>query len=334
LVDAYHDEIPGERKKQKIELAPPIADATRYAYFGGRIESGYMGRYVGDIYNYDINSAYPYAASFLPDMSKGEWFHYHEIDTDHALRLSEYTMYRIQWYFHEPRLYYPLPFRTGAGAVIFPQIGERWVMAPELRSAVKSMRKHDRIYIREAWEFVPFNSSSPFAAINTLYAERQRMLVDKDAAEKILKLALNSIYGKLCQKLGWNEKEGKSPRFHFLFFAAWITSFTRARIYDAVQHDPDAVISINTDGIVTTRPLPLDVSETKAFGKWSLERNDEIVQLQSGVYWIRTGTKWKERARGLGRVTGEGETDKERESNRNDKIIARIAQVEYGWQTG
>ncbi len=324
-----------ESKKDKIILNQEIETACRYAYFGGRIESGFIGRYEGEIFNYDINSAYPYAASLLPNLNNGEWrYHSQPITEIEISNQSIFTLYRIRWYFHLDRTYYPFPFRGSDGSVIFPKEGERWLFAPEVKSGIHSLKEHDRIEVLEAWEFVPYTQEeNTFQTLETLYYERQRMIEKKDPAEKILKLGLNSIYGKLCQKLGWNEELKKSPAFHFLFFAGWITSFTRAAIYSAVQTALNDVIAINTDGIVSKCLLPLRIHKDKNFGGWSLEKADEIVQLQSGVYWIRNENVWKEKARGLGRVAGEGANAIERKESRNRKIIERVQKVLDGWRT-
>ncbi len=331
LKDSYfqHD---GNRSV-KIELDPEIETACQYGYFGGRIESGFIGHYRGDVYNYDINSAYPFAASQLPNFNRGRWLHHvRSLSEDDCQSFSPFSIYRVHWYFHFPRNYYPFPFRGSDGSVIFPREGERWIFAPELKAAIPSLQKHDKLSIKECWEFIPETlTENTFQILSILYEERQKLIERKDPAEKVLKLGLNSIYGKLCQKLGWDEVNRKSPAFHFLFFAGWITSFTRAKIYSVVWQAQNDVIAINTDGLVSIRELPVRIDASKTFGGWSLEKADELLQLQSGVYWIRRGEKWEERARGLGRVQGEGSTPSERDQNRNQKIIERVNRILQGW---
>lgn len=333
LIDSYFTRIEGERKSIKIELPEDVLEATRYAYFGGRIESGKMGRYAGEIYNYDINSAYPFAASKLPNLNNGEWRHLSKLTRDEMLQLPPLAMIRVRWYFHEDRLYYPFPFRTLGGAVIFPKEGERWIYAEEVKAALRHAGEFDQVEGLEAWFFYVTHWEYPntFSVIGDLYAERQQMTLAKDPAEKVLKLGLNSIYGKLCQKLGWDEENMLSPRYHFLLFAGFITSYTRARIYDAIAPRMNSVVAICTDGIISTEPLDIRPSLDKGFGEWSLDMSDEIVQLQSGVYWLAKKGIWKEKARGLGRVIGEGETPEARNDSRNRKILHRIAMVERGW---
>ena len=42
------------------------------SYYGGRFEILKRG-FIGKGYLYDINSAYPYALTQIPDLSKGKW---------------------------------------------------------------------------------------------------------------------------------------------------------------------------------------------------------------------------------------------------------------------
>lgn len=335
LTDSFFEKNEGE-KATKIELEPPIEEACRYAFFGGRIESGYIGRHKGPICNYDICSAYPFAASQLPNLNHGKWVHHTgAISHSDAKRMDKMTLFRVRFYFHNDRLYYPFPYRTMGGSVIFPKRGERWIMGPEVLAAIETVDEFDQVLIFEAWEFQSEeNEESTFEIIKELYAERQAMVAQNDPAEYPLKLGINSVYGKLCQKLGWNESEMTSPRYHFLLFGAWITSYIRAMIYAAVCENMEAVISINTDGLITNQPLSIVPTETKEFGKWTLKMGDEILQLQSGVYWIRTEEDWEERARGLGRVIGDGDTPEARKKSKNKKIMERIEQIEVGWRTG
>ena len=55
------------------------------------------------------------------------------------------------------------------------------------------------------------------------------------------------------------------------------------------------------------------------------------MQLQSGVYWLNRGGLWREKARGLGRVVGEGMTEDDRRNSLNEKILARINTIENAW---
>ncbi len=213
-------------------------------------------------------------------------------------------------------------------------MGERWIYYPEVLAAIRSLRGKDQLRIFEGWEFQRAAGDKPFTVLSELYKRRQDMVKVNDPAQMVLKLGLNSVYGKLCQKLGWNEEKNTSPVFHNLLFAGWITSYIRGMIYGVVSQVQNDVISINTDGIVSKSPLPIRLTAEKELGGWTVDKFDELIQLQSGVYWLRKGKHWKERARGLGRVTGDGENENERLISRNEKIVKRIQTVLDAWDAG
>jgi len=55
------------------DIPSPVLDAGQGAYAGGRFEAFRIGFYDGPIYSADINSAYPYAMSKLPNLATGSW---------------------------------------------------------------------------------------------------------------------------------------------------------------------------------------------------------------------------------------------------------------------
>ena len=66
------------------ELPYDLQEFAWNSYFGGRFEIIQRG-FIGKAWIYDINSAYPYALSKIPDITKGNWVYgMQEID-DKAL---------------------------------------------------------------------------------------------------------------------------------------------------------------------------------------------------------------------------------------------------------
>jgi len=58
------------------ELPNGIITASQYAYAGGRFEGFKAGYHNGPVYSADINSAYPFALSSLPNLRTGNWHHF------------------------------------------------------------------------------------------------------------------------------------------------------------------------------------------------------------------------------------------------------------------
>jgi hypothetical protein len=113
-----------------------------------------------------------------------------------------------------------------------------------------------------------------------MYDNRRILQNKKNPAERALKLILNSVYGKLAQTVGATDKP---PTWHQLEYAGYITSHTRAKLYDAMLQKPESLIAVETDAVFTTEPL--DLPHTDALGDWEETYFDEIIYLQSGYYY-------------------------------------------------
>jgi hypothetical protein len=105
---------------------------------------------------------------------------------------------------------------------------------------------------------------------------RKKLKSEGDLGQKILKLALNSIYGKTAQSIG------EEPPFRSYWWAGEITSYTRSRmLLLAVQCDP-APFLIATDGIFC--PHPLNVKLGKELGDLEHEEIKNLFIGRAGVY--------------------------------------------------
>lgn len=272
-------------KEYKQVTDDEIIDAVRTAYAGGRIEICKMGDYSGPVYDYDINSAYPFAMHDLPCLAHGAW-EYGEGEPPEG-----FTLVRIQWRFQEGLPFYPLWFRTDKMAILYPSQGEGWYWWPEWQAAQDCLGMVEAI---EWYRFVPACTHKPFSWIKDYYHTRQRWVKSPShewqrGGEKIIKLGLNSLYGKTAQQLGG--RIDAIPPFHQMEWAGWITSATRARLYRAAMTNPDAVIGFATDGIFSSEPLNIELSDKKDFGAWELKTPVPcgMTVVQAGVYWWHYG---------------------------------------------
>ena len=232
-------------------------------------------------------------------------------------------MYRVQWRFPpfasakgplagrpergwKPREgetgypFFPLPYRTKRGGILFPCEGHAWVKRDDFLSALAWAKAYDfksweyELIIYEAWKFEEKDATvRPFEFIRELY-DMRRALKDKEEAggaydiqELAIKLSLNSIYGKFAQRIGGSEFE--PPATVCPYYASAITAATRRRMVEAALVDPDAIVMFATDGIVSTRTLERDgkvagraISER--LGDWETKRVIGGMFLQSGFY--------------------------------------------------
>lgn len=272
-------------KEKRGSHPPAVLIAAQVAYVGGRAEISCSGRIKRPVYGYDITSAYPYHASSLPCLQHSRWY---RSTSERALEKAEWAIVSgdidrctVDWG--------PLPVRLRNGSIVFPRGGARgywyrdeWLMA---RSWPNTRLRFDHAFIlRSECE------CKPFAFIRSVFAERLRV-GKSTGAGRILKLAMNSVYGKLAQNSG-------SAQYQSRLWAGMITSGTRAQVLSLmIDHKRlDSVIMVATDGVFSTEERE---TGPVVLGGW--ERNDYpdgVTLVRPGIYWSGDG---KLRARGLGR---------------------------------
>lgn len=238
------------------------------AYYGGRFEITCVGPVGGLVYEYDINSAYPHAmASILPCLRHGSWVR--QAGRPVAGRLG---FGQVSFDHQEGVNLCNLPIRTKEGGLTFPKRASGVYWSVELDSAE---RAGTQIVSTGTWYVYrpgKLCECKPFSFVRELYAERKRL--GKNGRGRILKLALNSLYGKMAQSVGM-------PAYSNPIYASLITANTRAMIIDAYAGDPGSVVAIATDAVYTRSPLALDCGE--GLGQW------ERIVLETGMFNIMPG---------------------------------------------
>jgi hypothetical protein len=254
-----------------------LQHAIACAYFGGRFELSRVGPIpVKKLYVYDIASAYPHAMTQIPCMLHGKWVH-----LVGAIRPEKYPMasvmrFRVDAHPKANPAWGPLPHRMPDGNILFPHVSAGgWAWRDEIIAAKKL---HPGISILEVWYW---DSSCvcppPFKAeIERLY--QRRLAWGKGAQGLVLKLALNSLYGKSAQRVG-------KGRYRCMVRAGLITSLTRAKLLQAVSSAkrPWDVLELATDSVMSLTPLHL---EQEGLGGW------ERKPWEHGVFLMRPGLRF------------------------------------------
>lgn len=263
-----------------------VHEASKRAFSGGRFELFRAGRTRGPIHAVDINSAYPYALTMIPSFEKGEWIH-----RDHPSDISRFGFYRISYHsiHHRPFEYAPQPlfWRDNLGLISFPNRAHGWYASPEARMVLGM----SGVEIHEGWEWEPSVLELPWTFLRDMYATRQR-LGKQNLLSLPFKLGPNSLYGKYAQTVGWDRKKKLPPKSHALPVAAWITSYTRAKLWSIIRQVPDRVIAVETDSVYFTGDMDIDINIGSELGEWSHTVYDEIVYLQSGMYHYKKDGEW------------------------------------------
>lgn len=319
-------------KDYYADLPDNVQIAAQHAYFGGRIEIGKVGTQKGKIYHYDINSAYPSVQVDLPALAGGQWSR-RDLDNINADILSDklqkLTVCLVKWSGLTGSAFCPFPYRSQAQRkVLFPTGGLNWLWLPEVQAGLKWAEHypHWQIEILDCYEFYPAIDHKPFGWIAPYYNERQEIVAESkrtgipNGKEKIIKLGLNSLYGKCAQRVGYNAETGRKPPYHNLAYAGYITSATRAKLFDAAMQSPDSIIAMATDGIYSTKKLELHCPKEKVLGAWEYQTHDEMSLVQAGFYFYRNGDKWVSFSRGF---------DKMREQS---DIIDSLNKIKLAWK--
>lgn len=280
-------------KSRMAESPKEVRLAARYAYAGGRFELFHLGRWSGRVFGVDINSAYPYAISQLPDLSQGAWE-----QVDRPDRVERFGVYHVRLRTGSPleTAVSPLFHRDQQHNITFPWVADTWLWSPEAYWAQKCGAE-----ILEGWVFDD-NGDRPFSFVTDMYEQRREWKLLGVAAQIALKLCMNSMYGKLAQRIGWDPVRRHLPPFHQLEWAGWITSFTRARLFDLMHRIPyDQILAVETDGLYTTcDPALLGIHASDDLGQWSVLHYDEVMYVQSGLAWLRDAQgHWTDKRRGL-----------------------------------
>lgn len=272
--------------------------AARYAYAAGRFELFKVGRIHGPVYGIDRNSAYPFGLTKLPSLSEGEWQWTDRTIAGCSRTIIPFGLYHLRLTRGSLLQATPSPLfhRDRHHELSFPWHTDGWYWGPEAKQAVMRGAR-----VLEAWEYTGW-TTRPFAYIEDTYDKRKRWKVEGNAAQIALKLLMNAITGKAAQRVGWDPKTGRIPGWHQLEWAGWVTSFTRAGMFELISRIPfDKLISIETDGVYTTMsPSELGIEASNTLGGWSVDEYTEAMYVQSGLAWLRKpdGT-WETKRRGL-----------------------------------
>lgn len=278
----------------KLEISKYLAQPPEYAeiplscaYHGGRTEIAQSGRFL-NVHRYDIRSAYPDMIRYLPCLTHMDI----ELTCDYDPNVL--AIWYLEWKDIE-NLWPPFPVRDKKGGVHWPTGGKGWYWSIEANYPIQLFG--DKIKVHLGIKFTPGCDEKPFGRVDEWYEVRRVWNTTNPGAAKVMKLALNSLYGKTAQTIGW-AKDGTPPKYHSLIWAGMTTANCRAKIYRAIQQRPESVISCATDGLITTEPLNVDTGDK--LGQWEYENAREAWVFQSGVYMllVEGSDIWYHRNRG------------------------------------
>jgi hypothetical protein len=259
----------GIPKRKEYGLDVEFQEYANHGYYGGRFELFKIGT-VRDVREYDINSAYPYAMLSLPCLMHGAWNYRKGTPDPGALFVANVR------FGHRDTAVCNLPVRDEkSGTISWPSFGGGWYWSTEIAAALRTGKTYIAEW-RDYWQYDKRCDCRPFDWVKDVYAERKR--IGKGTKGYVLKLGLNSLYGKCAQSIG-------SAPYANPCWAGLITAHCRAALIDAYSRiDPRQLVMLATDGIYTICDLPwLDCGEQ--LGQWESKLHREMFLVQPGVYF-------------------------------------------------
>jgi hypothetical protein len=266
--------------EHKAQVPDAMLVAVACAYSGGRFECSRVGPVrARRMFVWDIGSAYPWAFTRIPCMMHGRWRHRKRASLKGCHPLATCVRFKVDPHAKAHPAWGPLPHRTQKGHILFPlESAGGWAWMPEYKAAKKL---HPGVRAVEHWTWeASCACGPPFAKrVKELFALRR--VWGNTSKGLVLKLLLNSLYGKSLQKVG-------KGRFRCMVRAGLVTAMVRARLLEAVAlAGPWDVVELATDSVMSRRPIPgLPVSKTKELGAW------EEKPWPGGVFLMRSGLRF------------------------------------------
>ena len=291
--------------KAKLSASPPqMKEAIASAFFGGRFENSVIGAIREPLVNWDISSAYVYQLAFLPCLEHGSWTHTTKREDIENAQAQAGALVRYSLG-PNPGIgnWGPFPFRTRDGSISFPiESGGGWIWLDEF---LAGERIFPHVRFHEAWVYSANCNCKPFGQIPEYY--NLRLKIGKEGPGIVIKLGMNSCYGKLAQSVG-------NAVFNSWIWAGMITSGCRAQLLTmlGLHEDPSNVLMMATDGLLTREtivpPIPYDTgtgASGKPLGGWEKKLAPKGMFIaRPGIYFPLNPTEDEiaaVRARGVGR---------------------------------
>ena len=273
-----------------------VFDAARIAYSGGHIEATAIGHHEGKVWHYDINSAYPHQFRRLPGLDRGRWITQDGVVPQCETIPAGFTLVRLEYHFLPGLPFYPLFHRAESGAILYPERGSGWFWFDEFDAAREFSQKFGAFTFRvTGWHhFETDANASPFGWIEDAYQVRRDVIMRsretgvRDDSHMMIRLGLNSCYGKTAQQVGARYEAGEivPPTYFQLEWAGAVTAGCRAQLMRAAMQKPEAIVSFATDAIFSTSPLELPHDAAKRLGEWEAHEHLGMTIVMPGVYWL------------------------------------------------
>jgi hypothetical protein len=245
------------------------------AYRGGWVDLYKRGNFGGDggVDFFDLNSAYPAALASFPSIAEGTW----EPRLIETADLGAVLVVVEDGFEKCP----PIGVRYGR-TLIYPYLDRPITLAITLQEYL-AFKKYYSFDVLKAFSFVAKkNVHHPFEkTIRRLY-DRKNQAEYGSPEYLLLKLMLNSIYGKTMQTYTYNGKRFMGKLFNFCY-ATTTTAITRIKLFEQIIKNEDTCIGVFNDGVMFETGT-VDVPVSNELGAFSKRRiNSPCLVVSQGV---------------------------------------------------
>lgn len=238
-------------------------------YHGGRNEAFWMGLTpVGQYYDFDIPSCYTACMVGLREIDYEASRQVDSIEDLDFLLGDVCSIASVEFEFPEDTRYPCLPVRMESG-LVFPLSGQSVCTGHEIEVALNLGVKVKKL---KGFIFPWKHENRIFETFVTKIRDHRLSHKAKSFLERLWKEIGNSLYGKQAQGLrgknGFDVESGLSEPLPYTaltnpFYSAYVTGLARAVLGEMLASidEKHKVISVTTDGFITTAPLseiPLD----------------------------------------------------------------------------
>ena len=309
----YHPYLRYSYYRLISKLGDNYKDAIRLienSYFGGIFYLHSLGK-VSDLYEYDINSAYPYAITQLFSLNNAE------IRYTNKYEKADYSFYKVKI---RNMSDLPIHYRTADAEITYIRSNdyvENYFTGIELEYFTKYHSKDIQFEILEGI-VINTTKQKEFEDFNELYDKRneiKRKVKEKKEIEKISGIRLNSLDDDMSQ---WSyktvlnasygcfaERKNGYTAFTNMIYAGYITAITRLRIYQIIDRVGFKHIkAVMTDAVLTDVEIKDNDFNSNELGSFKLEGHFDVVWLfMNGIYVSKIGNKISLHNRGFPSLT-------------------------------
>lgn len=262
-----------------IDVPDTAKALSLFSYHGGR--NFYRGepRWYEHLYAYDINSAYTWAMTQMPDMTEGEW----QAGAGNP-EPGSWGFVVLQGIL--PKLEYPVIYRDD----FTPYQGGELIDGAQAITSMEWDLLHE---LAPEWEpdsigwvrWIPARQGMSDLGNYAVEMWRRRAQSTTDVEKTLYKFLSNSLYGKFIARSPNEDGTKYAGQLFYPPIASWITALVRTKVIRIeFQYK---VLHTATDGVMTHETMP----SSNELGAFKLENEGPALILRNKLYlhWDRSG---------------------------------------------